>query len=114
MGHQSHSSHLRAVRTYRVYHGPLPPSSFAAPFSPLPFTLAATSFAALMPDSMAPSIYPVETVANSVPAQWITPSGLRKSSTWDITPGPNMPVGPPPIEGSLSQSFQCTLIGSII
>lgn len=33
------------------------------------FSLFATYWAALIPDSIAPSIYPVETVANSVPAQ---------------------------------------------
>lgn len=38
-----------------------------------------TSRAARWPDCTAPSMYPAQRVAVSVPAQWIGPTGVRRA-----------------------------------
>ncbi len=55
-----------------------------------------------LPDYIAPSIYPIEDSAVSVPAQCIRPSGYRKEKlpTPVKVPGEYTPAYPPPTETS--------------
>jgi hypothetical protein len=57
----------------------------------------------LIPDSIAPFMYPWEIKAVSVPAQWISPYGYLKLLIFVKTPGGRWPHGAPPM---LSYSFQ--------
>src|SRR5206468_6418120 len=71
-----------------------------------PVSAAITSAAARSPDSTAPSMYPVQRVAVSVPAQWIRPTGSRMAELYSrVAPGVAKPVGPPPLNSSRFQTI---------
>lgn len=67
--------------------------------------------AARIPDWIAPSMNPWDSVAISVPAQWIFPSGALKSSIFVSTPGGKNAIGAPLIDFYSFHTFQWIEIG---
>ncbi len=67
---------------------------------------ASTSAAARSPDRIAPSMLPCDTVAVSLPAQWIRPTGARSARpNWVRTPGGMCAMKQPRVHRSSAQSI---------
>ena len=84
--YHNHSNHLLVLRIIFVYQLSIPLLWSSSPSSILSIRSLISSLA-LFPDSIAPSIKPCDTMAISVPAQWILPSRFRMLLIWDKMPG---------------------------